>query len=87
MLHWCHAAAPFIEARKNGHIISLVGDSSRVGESGLSIVAAAGGGTIALMKSLAREMGRSWTTANAVSLGLIEPQHSDKAGLDENPDS
>lgn len=83
-LHCCHAAAPFIEARKNGRIISLVGDSSRVGESGLSIVAAARGGTIALMKSLAREMGRSWTTANVVSLGLIETQHSDKAWLDEN---
>jgi len=34
-----------------------MGDSSRVGESGLAIAAAARAGTIALMKSLAREMG------------------------------
>ncbi|WP_207540984.1 SDR family NAD(P)-dependent oxidoreductase [Sabulicella rubraurantiaca] len=83
-IHCCHAAGPMIEARKNGRIISLVGDSSRVGESGLAIVAAARGGTIALMKSLAREMGRSGTTCNTVSLGLIETQHSDKAWLEAN---
>ncbi len=83
-IHCCHAAAPFIEKRQHGRIISLVGDSSRIGESGLSIVAAARGGTIALMKSLAREMGRSWTTCNTVSLGLVETQHSDKAWLDAN---
>jgi NAD(P)-dependent dehydrogenase (short-subunit alcohol dehydrogenase family) len=85
-LHCCHAAGPIIDARKHGRIVSLVGDSSRVGESGLAIVAAARGGTIALMKSLAREMGRSWTTANVVSLGLIQTQHSDKAWLDANRD-
>jgi len=43
---------------------AIVGDSSRVGESGLSIAAAARAGVIALMKSLAREMGRNGTTAN-----------------------
>jgi 3-oxoacyl-[acyl-carrier protein] reductase len=33
----------------------VIGDSSRVGESGLAIVAAARAGVVALMKSLARE--------------------------------
>jgi NAD(P)-dependent dehydrogenase (short-subunit alcohol dehydrogenase family) len=74
-IHCCHAAAPHLEAGKNGRIVGVVGDSSRVGESGLALVAAARAGVIALMKSLAREFGRSGTTANTVSLGLVETQH------------
>jgi NAD(P)-dependent dehydrogenase (short-subunit alcohol dehydrogenase family) len=82
-IHCCHAAAAHLEAGKNGRIVSVIGDSSRVGESGLSIVAAARAGVIGLMKSLAREFGRSGTTANTVSLGLVETAH-DKAWVDEN---
>jgi 3-oxoacyl-[acyl-carrier protein] reductase len=82
-IHCCHAAAPLLQASKRGRIISLMGDSSRVGESGLSIAAAARAGVIALMKSLAREMGRSGTTANAVSLGLVETAH-DRAWVEAN---
>jgi 3-oxoacyl-[acyl-carrier protein] reductase len=82
-IHCCHAAAPHLEAAKNGRIVSLIGDSSRVGESGLSIVAAARAGVIGLMKSLAREFGRSGTTANTVSLGLVETAH-DKDWVEEN---
>jgi NAD(P)-dependent dehydrogenase (short-subunit alcohol dehydrogenase family) len=74
-IHCCHAAAPHLNGAKNGRIVGVVGDSSRVGEFGLAIVAAARGGVIALMKSLAREFGRSGTTANTVSLGLVETQH------------
>jgi NAD(P)-dependent dehydrogenase (short-subunit alcohol dehydrogenase family) len=82
-IHCCHAAAPHLEAAKNGRIISLVGDSSRVGESGLAIVAAARAGVVALMKSLARELGRSGTTCNAISLGLVETDH-DKEWVEVN---
>jgi NAD(P)-dependent dehydrogenase (short-subunit alcohol dehydrogenase family) len=82
-IHCCHAAIPLLPARGNGRIISLTGDSSRVGESGLSIAAAARAGVIALMKSLARELGGSGTTANAVSLGLVETAH-DSAWVDAN---
>ena len=82
-IHCCHAAAPHLEKRGVGRIVSLIGDSSRVGESGLSIVAAARAGVVGLMKSLAREMGRSGVTANAVSLGLVETAH-DKAWVDAN---
>jgi 3-oxoacyl-[acyl-carrier protein] reductase len=82
-IHCCHAAAPHLEASKHGRIISLVGDSSRVGESGLSIVGAARAGVIGLMKSLAREFGRFGTTANTLSLGLVETAH-DKAWVDAN---
>jgi 3-oxoacyl-[acyl-carrier protein] reductase len=84
-IHCCHAAAPHLEAAKNGRIVSVIGDSSRVGESGLAIVAAARAGVVALMKSLAREFGRSGTTANTVSLGLVETAH-DKDWVDANRD-
>src|SRR5579863_6681189 len=82
-IHCCYAAAPHLDAGKNGRIVSVIGDSSRVGESGLAIVAAARAGVIALMKSLAREFGRSGTTANTVSLGLVETPH-DKEWVDAN---
>ena len=82
-IHCCHAAAPHLENARNGRIISLIGDSSRVGESGLAIVAAARAGVVALMKSLAREFGRSGTTANAISLGLVETDH-DKEWVEAN---
>jgi NAD(P)-dependent dehydrogenase (short-subunit alcohol dehydrogenase family) len=74
----CHAAAPHLEKGGDGRIIAVVGDSSRVGESGLSIVAAARAGVIGLIKSIAREMGRSGVTANIVSLGMVETGHDPK---------
>jgi len=83
-IHCCHAALPHLEkAKGGGRIVAIVGDSSRVGESGLAIVAAARAGVIALMKSLAREYGRSGTTANTLALGLVETAH-ERAWLEEN---
>jgi NAD(P)-dependent dehydrogenase (short-subunit alcohol dehydrogenase family) len=82
-IHCCYAVAPHLEAAKNGRIVSVIGDSSRIGESGLAIVAAARAGVVGLMKSLAREFGRSGTTANTVSLGLVETAH-DKDWVDAN---
>jgi 3-oxoacyl-[acyl-carrier protein] reductase len=82
-IHCCYAVAPHLDAAKDGRIVSVIGDSSRVGESGLAIVAAARAGVIALMKSLAREFGRTGTTANTVSLGLVETPH-DKEWVDAN---
>ena len=84
-IHMAHAAAPHLEKDGAGRIIAVVGDSSRIGESGLAIVAAARAGVIALMKSLAREMGRSGVTANTVSLGLIETAH-DQSWVEANRD-
>jgi NAD(P)-dependent dehydrogenase (short-subunit alcohol dehydrogenase family) len=74
-IHLCHEAGPHLAKGGHGRIIAIVGDSSRVGEAGLSVVGAARAGVIALMKSLAREMGRAGVTANAVALGLVETQH------------
>jgi len=77
-IHLCHAAAPHLEKGGNGRVIAIVGDSSRVGESGLSLVAAARAGVMALMKSIAREWGRAGITANTLALGMVETGHDPK---------
>jgi len=82
-IHCCYAAVPYFEKAGNGRIVAVVGDSSRIGESGLAIVAAARAGVVALMKSLARELGRNGTTANTVALGLVETDH-DKDWVEAN---
>jgi len=82
-IHCCYAVAPHFEKAGNARIVSVIGDSSRVGESGLAIVAAARAGVVALMKSLAREFGRNGTTANTVSRGLVETDH-DKEWVESN---
>ena len=83
-IHTAKAVAPHMLARNGGRIISLGGDSSRVGEAGLALAAAARAGAIALTKSLAREFGRNNVTVNAVMLGLVQTAHSDPAWLEEN---
>ncbi len=84
VLNCCHAVAPHMIAQNEGRIVSIVGDSSRIGEANLSIVAAARAGTIALGKSLAREFGRNNITVNTVSLGLVQTAHSDADFLAKN---
>ncbi len=76
-IHTCHAVAPHMVKQNGGRIITLAGDSSRIGENGLAIAAAARAGGIALTKSLAKELGRANITVNAISLGMIETAHSD----------
>jgi len=83
-LNCCHAVAPHMIRQNGGRILSLVGDSSRIGEANLALAAAARGGTIALGKSLARELGRNNVTVNAISLGLVETAHSDADFLEKN---
>ena len=83
-IHTCHAVAPYMVKQNSGRIITLAGDSSRVGENGIAIAAAARAGGIALMKSLAKELGRNNVTANAISLGLIETSHSNAEFLAAN---
>jgi len=79
------AALPhMIAAGKGGRIISLGGDSSRVGEANLTMAAASRAATIALIKSLAKEFGRNDITCNAVTLGMIQSAHSDPAWLEAN---
>lgn len=83
-LHCCRAVAPHMIAQEGGRIISLIGDSSRIGEANLALAAATRAGTMALGKSLAKELGRSGVTVNTVSLGLVETSHSDPDFLEKN---
>ncbi len=57
-----------------GSIVSLMGDSGRVGESKLSAVATSRSSTMGLMKSVAKEFGRHNIRANTVSLGLVQSE-------------
>ncbi len=86
VIHCCHAVVPQMTARGGGRIVSLAGDSARVGEKNLAITAASRGGVISLTKSLAKELGRDNICLNVVALGLVETSHSDKAWLDQHMD-
>jgi 3-oxoacyl-[acyl-carrier protein] reductase len=67
-------------ARRAGAIVNLMGDSGRVGESGLLVTAATRASTVGLTKSLAKELDvtpmilllasplSSWTTGQVVSV-------------------
>lgn len=83
VIHTCHAAIPHMIEQESGRILNLAGDSAKVGESGLSITAAARGGALSLTRSLAQEFGRFNVTANAVTLGLVDTAHSDAEWLEE----
>jgi NAD(P)-dependent dehydrogenase (short-subunit alcohol dehydrogenase family) len=85
VLNCCHAAARLGMAG-GGRIISIVGDSARVGQPRLSISAGARGGVLSLTKTLARELGRRAITVNALALGWIETSHVDPAWLAANRD-
>ena len=55
-----------------GSIVNLMGDSGRVGESGLLVTSATRSSTIGLTKSLAKEFARYKVRANAISIGLVQ---------------
>ena len=63
-----------VEAGNGGSIVSLMGDSGRVGESRLAAVATSRSSTMGLMKSVAKEFGRHDVRANTVSLGLVQSE-------------
>jgi 2-hydroxycyclohexanecarboxyl-CoA dehydrogenase len=71
-LRICHAVAQRMADHGGGSIVSLMGDSGRVGESGLLVTATARSSTLGLTKSLAKELARHRVRANAVSLGLVQ---------------
>ena len=72
MLRVTHAVARRMAARDGGSIVSLLGDSGRVGESGLLVTATARSATVGLTKSLAKELARYQIRANAVSIALVQ---------------
>lgn len=71
------AVARGMAARGTGAIVSLMGDSGRVGESGLAVTATVRASTMALTKSLAKELARHGIRANCVSIALVETGNLD----------
>ncbi|MXY02159.1 MAG: SDR family oxidoreductase [Acidimicrobiales bacterium] len=63
-----------VDTGSAGSIVSLMGDSGRVGESRLAGVATTRASTTGLMKSVAKEFGRNGIRANTVSLGLVRSE-------------
>lgn len=84
VIHCSHAVAPGMVERRFGRIINIAGDSARVGQTRLSVTAAARGGVLTLTKTLARELGRADVTVNALALGYVETTHLDQAFLAAN---
>ena len=72
------AVARRMVERESGVIVSLMGDSGRVGESGLSVTATTRASTMALTKSLAKELARHGIRANCVSIGLVQTDRFDE---------
>jgi NAD(P)-dependent dehydrogenase (short-subunit alcohol dehydrogenase family) len=77
MLRVTHAVARRMAGRDGGSIVSLLGDSGRVGESGLLVTATARSATVGLTKSLAKELARYQIRANAVSIALVQTDSID----------
>ena len=72
------AVARRMVERRTGVIVSVMGDSGRVGESGLSVTATTRASTMALTKSLAKELARHGIRANCVSIGLVQTDRFDE---------
>ncbi len=73
-LHCLHTFLPDMVARGSGRVIFLASDSARIGQARLSYYAAAKAGVIALVKSVAQEVGRSGVTLNIVSPGATNTE-------------
>lgn len=82
------AVAKRMADRKSGAIVNLMGDSGRVGESGLLVTATARSTTVGLTRSLAKELARFGIRTNAVSLALVRTDHYDEhaGGADVDPE-
>ena len=70
-----HAVAGRMAGRRSGAIVNLMGDSGRVGESGLLVTATARASTVGLTKSLAKEFARHGIRANCVSIALVQTEN------------
>lgn len=63
------AVLPGMVERGHGRVVCLASDSARIGQARLSYYAAAKAGVIALVKSVAQEVGKAGVTLNVVSPG------------------
>jgi NAD(P)-dependent dehydrogenase (short-subunit alcohol dehydrogenase family) len=69
-----HAILPGMVKRKYGRVVCMASDAARVGQARLSYYAAAKAGVIALVKSVAQEVGGDGITLNVVSPGATNTE-------------
>ena len=69
-----HTVVPGMAERGYGRVICLASDAARIGQARLSYYAAAKAGMIALVKSVAQEVGRNGVTLNVVSPGATNTE-------------
>ena len=69
-----HAVLPGMVERNYGRIVCLASDAARTGQARHSYYAAAKGGVISLVKSVAQEVGRNGVTLNVVSPGATDTE-------------
>lgn len=72
--HLIRAVAPHMRDRKSGRIINVTSINGMRGKFGQSNYAASKAGLIALTKSVARELGPSGITVNAIAPGFIDSE-------------
>lgn len=68
-LNLTHVVARRLAAYGAGRVVSIASDAGRVGSSGEAVYSAAKGGTIAFMKTMAREFARQGITFNTICPG------------------
>jgi 3-oxoacyl-[acyl-carrier protein] reductase len=69
--NYIHAVAPYFREQKHGRIINITSINGLRGKFGQSNYSASKAGIIGLTKAVARELGRSQVTVNAVAPGMI----------------
>jgi len=69
-----HTVLPGMSERGFGRIICMASDAARVGQARLSYYGAAKAGVIALIKSIAQEVGPNGVTLNVVSPGATDTE-------------
>lgn len=67
-----HAVLPGMVERRYGRVVCMASDAGKVGQSGHSYYAASKGAVIALVKSVAQEVGGANVTVNAVAPGSVD---------------
>jgi 2-hydroxycyclohexanecarboxyl-CoA dehydrogenase len=77
VMHCTQAVLQGMIERGWGRVITIVSDAGRFGERNMAIYAASKAGAAGFVRGIAKEVGRSGVTSNAISLGSIEPPHPD----------
>jgi NAD(P)-dependent dehydrogenase (short-subunit alcohol dehydrogenase family) len=73
-MYCLRAILPIMSVAGYGRVVCLASDAGRMGQARMSYYAAAKGGVIALVKSLAQEVGPNGVTLNVVSPGATDTE-------------